>query len=302
MSFKQKHFQSARTFASRRALGAALCVSCIGLGGVLPRQVPSAVAQGFPVGPNAQPATVRLLAAPGRAGTTYEAGVEIAMVAGAHTYWKMPGDSGVPPVFDFDGSENVSAASVSFPAPTRISEEGFDAFGYTGRVVYPVAVTPLDRAKPARLRVDVTYAVCDKICVPGHADATLTLAPGGSGVAGDLVAAALAQVPKPLAEVDRGKLAIAPVAAGKAAGASSSGASSWTLTWTGAEPLVDIFPDAPEGFVFDTRKVDAGHWTLTASQGVGAGASVKVPVSLVLKAGEGGYTVTETLDVRPSTQ
>ena len=232
----------------------------------------------------------------------YEAGVELTMTAGSHTYWKMPGDSGVPPVFVFDGSENIAAATVSFPAPTRISEEGFDAFGYTDRVVFPVSVTPVDGKKPATLHVDVTYAVCDKICMPGHGDAVLRLVPDGKGVAGELVTAALAQVPEPLPEADRGKLVIAPVNDRPEATPGLPAKSTWTLTWTGASPLVDIFPDAPEGFLFDTRKLDADHWTLTASESVGAGASVKVPVSLVLKGGERSFAVSETLDVRPSTQ
>ncbi len=258
--------------------------------------------------PNAQPAKLRLIAAPAAAGGRYEAGIELTMATGSHTYWKMPGDAGVPPVFAFDGSENVAAATVSFPAPTRIGEEGFDAFGYTGRVVFPVAVTPVDRAKPAVLHVDVTYAVCDKICVPGHGDASLTLAPDGEGVAGDLVAAALAQVPKPLPDADRRKLVIVPAdgTPGAKPGSSAKSAdpakSTWTLTWTGASPLADIFPDAPEGFVFDTRKLDDNHWTLTASESVGASATVKVPVTLVLKGFDGSFIATETLDVRPTTQ
>ena len=305
MSFKQKHVQSAHAFSAERALRAALCVSCIAAS--IPLLAASAAAQGFPTGPDAQPAKLRLIAAPGPVEGRYEAGVEITMAAGAHTYWKMPGDSGVPPVFAFDGSSNVAAATVSFPAPTRISEEGFDAFGYMGRVVFPVAVTPVDRAKPAALHVDVTYAVCDKICVPGHGDATLTLAPHGEGAtgAGDLVAA-LAQVPRPLPDADRGKLVVAPVDAASKPGAGPSTepkrGSTWTLTWTGASPLTDIFADAPAGFVFDTRKLDAKRWSLTASASVGGTATVKVPVPLVLKGGDGSFVVTETLDVRPATQ
>ena len=300
MSFNQEYLQPARFFSAGRMLGTALCVSCIGACAIL-RYVPPAAAQGFPVGPNAQPAKLRLIAAPGLVRGTYEAGVEITMVAGSHTYWKMPGDSGVPPVFAFDGSGNVAAATVSFPAPTRISEEGFDAFGYTGRVVFPVAVVPIDRARPATLHVDVTYAVCDKICVPGHGEASLTLAPRDPGLAGDLVATALAQVPKPLPDADRGKLVIAPDGAAPPQGAGATAKSAWTLTWTGASPVTDIFPDAPDGFVFNTRKLDAGRWLLTASESVGAGATVKVPVSLVLKSGDGGFVVSETLDVRPAT-
>ena len=307
MPFKQKYLQPTRVFTTWRALCAALCASCLGTCGALP-VIPSAVAQGLPIGSTTQPAKVRLIAAPHSFGGTYEAGVEIAMAAGSHTYWKMPGDSGVPPLFSFDGSQNVARAVVAFPAPTRVSEEGFDTFGYTGRVVFPVAVTPIDGSKPSTLRVDVTYAVCDRICVPGHSAATLKLTSGEEGVSGDLVVGALAQVPKPLPEADHGKLMITPVGTASNAPPGSPAkpvprpGTAWTLTWTGASPITDIFPDAPEGFLFDTRKLDAHRWLLTASESVGATATVKVPVCLVLKSGEGGFTVSETLDVRPSTQ
>ncbi len=61
------------------------------------------------------------------------------------------------------------------------------------------------------LHVDVTYAVCNKICLPGHGEATLTLTPHGAAVGGEALAAALAKVPKPVASAplaivrDKGK-------------------------------------------------------------------------------------------------
>src|SRR5258705_8750265 len=53
---------------------------------------------------------------------TYLAGIEIGLDDGWKTYWRMPGDSGVPPSFDWKGSTNVAAVNVLYPAPARIAE------------------------------------------------------------------------------------------------------------------------------------------------------------------------------------
>src|SRR5688572_16826434 len=57
-------------------------------------------------------------------GPVLRAGVEIKMEPGWKTYWRYPGDSGVPPVFDFATSENVKSATVLWPAPVRFSDGG----------------------------------------------------------------------------------------------------------------------------------------------------------------------------------
>ena len=171
--------------------------------------------------------------------------------------------------------------------PSRISEEGIDAFGYGNGVVFPVAVTPVDSGKPAVLHVDVTYAVCNKICLPGHGEATLTLSPHGAGIGGKDVAAALARVPRPVASAPKLKIARVP---GKPD-------PTWTLTWDGTDAPSDIFPDAPEGFFFDSKRIAPGKWTVTAEQSVTAPKSPTVPVTLVLARPEGSTSVSETFDV-----
>jgi DsbC/DsbD-like thiol-disulfide interchange protein len=216
--------------------------------------------------------TLRLLAESGPANGQYIAAVEITLAPGAHTYWKNPGEAGVPPVFVFNGSENVAKAEVRFPVPTRISEEGLDAFGYTGRALFPVAVTPVDPAKPATLHADVTYAVCSRICMPAHGEASIRLVPHEPGTAPDLVEAALARVPKPLH--DATLLAVVPVAHASPA--------AWTVTWTGTPALVDVFADTPEGYYFATGKAGPQTWTLRAAQSVAAPGAAEVPVTLVL--------------------
>src|SRR5512136_615401 len=49
------------------------------------------------------------------------AGVQIRLNPGWHTYWRSPGDSGVPPEFDWSGSKNLKQAQVLYPAPHRIA-------------------------------------------------------------------------------------------------------------------------------------------------------------------------------------
>src|SRR5512134_1370659 len=49
------------------------------------------------------------------------AGVEIRLAPGWKTYWRYPGDSGVPPRFDFSGSQNVKSVTVRYPAPQRLT-------------------------------------------------------------------------------------------------------------------------------------------------------------------------------------
>jgi DsbC/DsbD-like thiol-disulfide interchange protein len=103
------------------------------------------------------------------------AGIEIRLKAGWHTYWRYPGDAGVPPRFDFAGSRNLKSVDVKWPAPQAMSEQGLTAIGYTGNVIWPLAVLPQERGKPVKLRLKLDYAVCEKLCVPAEAKAELVL-------------------------------------------------------------------------------------------------------------------------------
>jgi DsbC/DsbD-like thiol-disulfide interchange protein len=112
--------------------------------------------------------------------TYLRAGVEIRLDPGWKTYWRDPGDSGVPPTFDFSGSENVESVTVLWPAPERFPDgAGGHSIGYVGRLVLPLHVLPQDPAKHSALHVKLGYAVCANLCVP--AEATLVLALSGDG-------------------------------------------------------------------------------------------------------------------------
>src|SRR4051812_19477491 len=62
---------------------------------------------------------VRLLAG-SRSGAVLLGGIAIQLEGGWKTYWRTPGDSGVPPRFDFSKSENIEAVSHFLPAPPQI--------------------------------------------------------------------------------------------------------------------------------------------------------------------------------------
>ena len=123
------------------------------------------------------------------------AGIDMKLLPGWHTYWRYPGDSGVPPRFDFSGSENLKSATVLFPAPQVHTDEAGSTIGYEGRVVFPVDVTPKDPGRPVTLKLKADYAVCEKLCVPAEGSAALTLTPGASKEDAAVKAAA-ARVPK----------------------------------------------------------------------------------------------------------
>lgn len=106
------------------------------------------------------------------------AGLEIAMPEGWKTYWRSPGDAGgVPPEFDWQGSENLSAAEVLYPAPHRLHDKAGDVVGYKDGVLFPVSVIPKDAAKPVVLHAKAAYGVCKDICVPAEAELQITIPP-----------------------------------------------------------------------------------------------------------------------------
>jgi len=139
---------------------------------------------------------VRLLAG-SRSGAVLLGGIAIQLEPGWKTYWRTPGDSGVPPRFDFSKSENVEAVTVMWPAPMKIDDgAGGTSLGYKRQVVLPLRIVARNADKPVTLRAAINYAVCEKICIPVDASAELGFASVASTEDAAL-SAALDTVPKP---------------------------------------------------------------------------------------------------------
>ncbi len=154
---------------------------------------------------------VRTIAGARPAGVAYlRAGVEIRLMRGWHTYWRYPGDAGVPPQFSFEGSRNVKHVDVLWPAPERTVDSGGTSIGYSVGVIFPLRIIPQEVGKPVTLRLRLQYAICEKLCVPAEARSELTLASGRVSQDAALTAAE-GRVPKQANLGEAGDLAIRSV-------------------------------------------------------------------------------------------
>ena len=118
--------------------------------------------------------SLRLLNA-GKQSDVWRSGIYITMQKGWKTYWRVPGDGGVPPSFDWSGSQNVAATQVMMPLPHRFVDENGEGIGYKTEVVFPVDVKPIDPDRPVSLSLNMFYAVCNDICVPVQAQVKLEI-------------------------------------------------------------------------------------------------------------------------------
>jgi len=153
---------------------------------------------------------VRLLAG-SRSGPVLLGGVAIQLDAGWKTYWRTSGDSGVPPRFDFSKSDNVEAVTVLWPAPTKFDDgAGGFSLGYRNQVVLPLRIVPKSTDKPVTLRADISYAVCEKLCIPVEASTELAFTSVAS-TEDNVLSTALDTVPKPANVGDPNPLTIRDV-------------------------------------------------------------------------------------------
>ncbi len=111
----------------------------------------------------------------GREGGVWQAGILVELEPEWKTYWRMPGDSGIPPQFDWAGSKNGAAIEVGFPVPRRFNDAGGETIGYHDQVVFPVFVKPAKLDAAVSLQLNMFFAVCKDVCIPAKARAEVAL-------------------------------------------------------------------------------------------------------------------------------
>lgn len=135
--------------------------------------------------------------------------LDLQLEPGWKTYWRSPGDSGLPPQLDWSGSENLSHVTLHWPAPEPIRSGTALELGYHDRLVLPLTAWPRDPSRPVEIRLEADLGLCRDICVP----ANLSLAAPPPGPDPDpAILRALATVPRPLP--DRPACEITPIADG----------------------------------------------------------------------------------------
>jgi DsbC/DsbD-like thiol-disulfide interchange protein len=159
-----------------------------------------------------QRSAIRLIAgSTGNGQLAFRAGIEMRIDKGWKTYWRYAGDSGLPPSFDFAGSENVKSVTVLWPTPRRFADGvGGNSIGYTDNIVFPLRVLPKQPDRPVTLKLNASYGVCEKVCIPASGKAQLQLTRRQSSEDAALTQAEL-RVPKPVALGAPGALSIRAV-------------------------------------------------------------------------------------------
>jgi DsbC/DsbD-like thiol-disulfide interchange protein len=236
--------------------------------------------------------SARLIAAKGDK-PQYHAAVEIKLAPSAITYWRNPGDAGLPPTFSFDGSENVASAAALFPAPQRLKENDGEAFGYDHSIILPIDVAPKDPARPVILALKLNYAVCEKICVPAKAELKLPLSGDDGSPYRQAIAEARNAVPR---VIDWASLS-------GAAELTPLDDKTWRLCLAAeAGPARDLFIEAPEQWWFTTAaetSAPAGKTCFKVKLAqTPAGQNLPTTARLTVTGGAGAFETTVSLEPR----
>lgn len=124
-----------------------------------------------------------------------QAVLDIELSPGWHSYWRVPGDAGLPPRFDWSKSSNVSGVDVKWPVPRRMDEAGFVTFGYEGTYSLPLTVQKANPQDVAKLDLALDIMVCKEICIPQQLKLSLDM-DGAASDHASAIESALRNIPK----------------------------------------------------------------------------------------------------------
>lgn len=113
-------------------------------------------------------------------GGTHVAALRLALAPGWKTYWRAPGDAGIPPLFDWTGSDNLSDVVISWPVPEVFHLNGMRSVGYSDVVTIPLTFRAEDASAPISVEGRIDIGVCEEICVPVSLAVEAHLPAGGA--------------------------------------------------------------------------------------------------------------------------
>lgn len=120
---------------------------------------------------------------------THMAALELRLAPGWKTYWRAPGDIGIPPRFDWRGSRNLRGVEVEWPTPERIDQGGMMTIGYHGTVLLPLHVLAESGTRDVALSGTVDIGVCRDVCIPLTLDLAADLPAAGAARDARIIAA-----------------------------------------------------------------------------------------------------------------
>lgn len=127
------------------------------------------------------------------------AALRLELTPGWHTYWRIPGDAGIAPGFDWSESQNLAGLTPIWPVPQVFEENGYISFGYEDELILPLEITPANPARPVALIGRLEIGVCRETCVP--VDVSVSAALRGNGAEDARIRQALDQQAEPASRV-----------------------------------------------------------------------------------------------------
>ncbi len=172
-------------------------------------------------------------------GEAYQAGLLIKLDPDWKTYWRNPGETGIPPQISAITSTNLENLTFSFPLPKRYSDDSGEAIGYHDEVLFPVLLKPQDFSKPIHVKLEAFFGVCQQVCTPAKIESELEFTPSSAPQPdADLIASWQARVPK-LGTI-----------------AKSITLSEKSLVLDLTKPFTDIFVEGPDRYYFTKPDFD----------------------------------------------
>lgn len=114
---------------------------------------------------------------------THMAALRITLAPGWKTYWRAPGEAGLPPQFDWSGSANLAEVKLHWPVPETFTSNGMTTFGYHDELVLPMEIIPIDAGADVALNGTLAMGICHEICMPMQTEVTALLS--GAATAAD---------------------------------------------------------------------------------------------------------------------
>ncbi|WP_416537322.1 MULTISPECIES: protein-disulfide reductase DsbD domain-containing protein [Phaeobacter] len=184
---------------------------------------------------------------------THMGALRLTLSEGWKTYWRAPGDAGIPPRFSWQGSRNVGAVAIRWPTPEVFLTSGFRTIGYHDQLVLPVEITPAKPGQPLRLKGRMELGICKDVCIPSELRFDQALKPDSPR--NPAIVAALADRPWSAKEagVQAATCALSPSRYGMELVARI------TMPSAGGEEVVVVEPGVPSLVTTETTTSRQGH-------------------------------------------
>lgn len=124
---------------------------------------------------------------------THMAALHIVLEPGWKTYWRAPGEGGIPPEFNWSGSRNLAGVAINWPTPDVFDQSGMRSVGYENELVLPIRIATKN-GKAIELRGEMELGLCKDICMP-HSLSFRAQLPADVTNPDPVIAASMADVP-----------------------------------------------------------------------------------------------------------